>query len=185
MKTEILTKKIQKNFKLYILGLIGLILFRKYIIQIILFLIFGVIGMQSLKVTRMVPHVSVETITASSILFGYVWGWKLGFSFGVCFGIFGYIQVSMLKDTTILNSLFMGFCGILGDLFHSMGMTFVWAFVLAFVIRSNLGFLVYSIIKPDIIENLMHSYGDALFNVLIVMQLMSFIHGIIQPFVVT
>jgi hypothetical protein len=182
MNKKNIEEYIKKNYRLLLVVAIALLVFHKYIIIIVLFLLFGFMGMYSLKVTRMVPNISVETITSSSILFGYVWGWKLGLAFGVIFGLYGYTKISFLKLTTIVNALFMGLAGVTASLFASLGYSFWWSFFLSYIIRANLGFFVFSFLQPNVVENVMHSYGDAIFNVLIVYQLMQAIYSIVVHF---
>ena len=144
---------------------------------------FTVLGTISLRVTKFVPHISVETITASAILFGFVWGWKIGLIFGLGAGLFGTIYNGFLKLTTMINAILMGFCGLLGAIFGSLGISFWLSFFLTYIIRSNLGFFIFQMVKPDIVENIIHSYGDAVYNVLIVSQLMAAVYRLIIPFV--
>ena len=144
-------------------------------------LVFTILGTATPRITRFVPHISIETVSASAILFGYVWGWKIGLIFGFGAGMFGTIYNGFLKLTTMVNAMFMGVCGIFGAIFASLGFSFWWAFLLTYIVRANLGFFVFQLIKPDLLENVIHSYGDALFNVLIVSQIMAAIYRLILP----
>ncbi len=182
MKKNNFIDSFNKNKKYFLIATLVLLIFHKYIVVILLGIIFTVLGTITVRVTKFVPHISVETISASAILFGFVWGWKAGLIFGVGAGLFAAVYNGFLKLTTIVNSLFMGLCGVLAALFDSLGYNFTVAFLLTFLIRSNLGFFVFQFIKPDFFENMVHSYGDALFNVLIVLQIMRVIFEIMISF---
>ncbi|MBN1502277.1 hypothetical protein JW930_01930 [Candidatus Woesearchaeota archaeon] len=180
-----MTKKVDlktfltKNLRFILLGLLLLAVFHSYIVQIVLMLMLAILGVYSLRVTRMVPHISVETISASAILFGYLYGWQVGLAFGVIVGIAGYIMISLMKLTTIVNALFMGLCGVLAALFHNLNFSFQGAFIVSFTIRAFLGYPTFSTLNPGLVENIMHSFGDALFNIAITMQIMTLLYGLI------
>jgi len=107
MKKTTITEFIKQNGKMLLLAVISLIIFNKYIIIIGVFILFGILGIISLQVTRLIPHVSIETISASSILLGYLWGWKLGLAFGVIFGLYGYMKISLIKLKTDFPVLYI------------------------------------------------------------------------------
>ena len=171
---------IRKNFKFLLLGAISLLIFHQYIVLILLLIFFTILGVMTLKVSQLVPHISIESVSASAILLGYVWDWKIALAFGVVVGLFGYTKISQLRLKAIVSTLFMGLSGVMGDLFHTMGYSFFWTFIIIYLIRSNLGFFVFYMLEPNVTENIMHSYGDAIFNVLITVQLMQFIYFVVR-----
>jgi hypothetical protein len=173
----------KSNFKMILLAAIAMILFNKYVFLIILMFINAFLGMLTLKVSRLVPHISIETVTSSAILVGYLYGWKWGLFFGLAVGLYGYVQISLIKLTTIVNALFMGLSGVLAYGFHSMGFDFWWAFFWTYIIRMNIGFMVFRQLNPDLTENIMHSYGDGFFSIFITFQLMQLMHNIFAPLV--
>ena len=181
-KTDII-ELLKKNLKYILLILILLIVFHEYILIIVLFGFMLVMGLLSLRFSKVVPHISIETISASAVFFGYMWGWKLGFAFGFITGLAGYIYIGLVKLTTITKSLLMGFSGILGAIFAMIGFKFVPAFMISFLISSNLSYFIFSFISSDKLENLVHAYGDSIFSVIITMQLLNIIYILVQPLV--
>jgi len=173
---------LKKNHKVILLALISLLVFNKYIVMIGFFIILGLIGIASLKVTRLMPHISIETISASAVLMGFVWGWKIGLIFGFVVGLYGYVNISLIKLKPIINVILMGLCGICGALFHSLGYEFRWAFFMTFVVRLILNNIIFPLVESDFFENLMHGVGDPIFNMLITSQLMYLLYKLILLF---
>ena len=171
---------LKAHHKLLLLGVISLILFHNYLVLIVLFIIFGLLGMASLKVGTIVPHISIETISASAVLIGYVWGWKFGLAFGLLFGFYAHVKLSFIKLKTIINTLLMGICGVIAAIFASLNYSFTIAFMLTFVVRMVLNNIIFPLVEPDMMENLVHGFGDPIFNMLITYQFMNVIYNIIM-----
>lgn len=174
------TNFLKENRYLILVLLISLIIFHQYIVLISLLIFFGVIGLFSFKITRYIPHISVETVTASSVFLGYVYGWKIGLGFGIIAGMYGYIKNSMVKLKPIINVLLMGLCGVIGAIFASLNYSFIVSYMLTFVIRIILNFLVFPLIEPDMFENVLHGLGDPIFNMLITFQFMNLIYIVLS-----
>lgn len=178
----------QKNKTILLLGAIVFFLVSMWggvqlILIIALAIPFIILGAISLQVSRMVPHISIETVTGAAIVMGYLFGWRVGLWFGILAGIIGYVKIGLIKLTTIVNALFMGLCGVLAAFFHGFGYSFYLCYLFTFIIRANIGFLVFKQLNPDLFENIMHSYGDGAFNVLITVHLMQLVVNVVQPFV--
>ncbi len=170
---------LKAHHKLLLLSVISLVLFHNYIVFIVLFFIFGLLGIASLKVSTIVPHISIETISASATFIGYVWGWKFGLAFGLLFGFYSIISLSFVKLKTIINVLLMGICGVIAAIFSSLNYPFTVAFMLTFIIRMVLNNIIFPLIEPDMMENLVHGFGDPIFNMLITFQFMNAIYKIV------
>lgn len=178
-----LIKLIKEHHKLLLLGVISLIIFHKYVGLIAVAFALGFVGIYSLQITRMMPHLSIETISASATLIGYLWGWKFGFAFGFLIGLYGYIKISLIKLKPIINTILMGTCGIVAHMFSSLDYNFRWAFFLTFAVRMVLNIIIFPLIESDHFENLMHGVGDPIFNMLITVQFMNIIYEFILPLV--
>lgn len=179
MKKNKLLEYVKEHHKILLLAAISLILFNKYIVLITFLILLGILGMMSMKITSIVPHISIETVSASAVLFGFVWDWKIGLIFGLVFGMYGYIKLSIIKLKTILNAVLMGVCGIMGGVFASMGYSFRIAFILTFVVRIVLNNIIFPLVESDMFENLVHGFGDPLFNILITGQFMQLFYTLI------
>ena len=174
---------VKQNFKIILLAVIAMILFKDYVLLIILMFINAILGVLTLKVSRLVPHISIETVTSSAILIGYLYGWKWGLIFGLSVGLYGYVQISLIKLTTIVNALFMGLCGVIADACNTLGFNFWMAFLITYMFRMNVGFLIFRQLNPDLTENIMHSYGDGFFSIFITYQLMQLLYTIYSPLI--
>lgn len=184
MKKKIDIKEFfRKNLKYILLILILIVIFHNYLLIIFLFIFFSIMGVMSLRFSTYVPHISIETISASAVFFGYIWGWKMGLAFGFIAGLAGYIYIGLIKLTTITKSLLMGFAGVIGSIFAALGFKFIPAFLLTFLIMSNLSFFIFSMISSDMIENITHAYGDSIFSVIITMQILNIIYILVIPLV--
>ena len=172
-------KLIREKLNLILFGLILLVVFNKLAVQLVLAIIFTITGIYSLKFGRFIPSVSIETISASAILFGYVWGWKYGLIFGFAAGAFGYISISMINIIAVINIMFMGLCGVWAAMFAALGFSFQKAFILSFVLRAILGFPTFQAIISNPVSNIVHAVGDSIFNIIVLLQLMTFIHYLV------
>lgn len=166
---------LKKKSKLILLAVILLVLFSDKIIMLGLMFAFFTLGVYTMKIAKLVPHINIESVTAASIFIGYVWGWKLAFPFGFFTALYGFMEASQLKHTTIVASLLSGLSGIVAFIFRSLGYNFWPAFTVTFIIKGIISYFTFSAITPDPIENFIHSVFDPLFNIFIWSQLMNII----------
>lgn len=171
-----------KNRTPLLIAAIALVIFHKYIVLISLAILLGMIGLSSFKVSRYVPHISVESVTASSVLLGFLYGWKIGMGFGIVFGLYGYANNSMIKLKSIINSLLMGICGVIASIFAALDYSFLMTYMLTFAIRIALNFMIFPLVEPDMFENTIHGLGDPLFNMMITFQFMNILYGLLSYF---
>ena len=68
---------LKKNITLVLFAAILLVIFNKYLVAIVLIILLSILGFITLQVSRIVPHISIETVTAGSILLGYIYDWKI------------------------------------------------------------------------------------------------------------
>ena len=174
---------LEKNLKYLILGLILIILFRKYLLFIVLSIPTLIMGMITMKASRVVPHISIESISSAATLIGYIWGWKAGLIFGFVVGMIGWIQVGLVKHTTITTAVFMGFNGMMGGILSSFFSSFYVAHTMAFLIRAPINYIIMGAITSDPIENFMHSFGDSAFSVFIHVHWINLLYILASPFI--
>lgn len=182
MKKEELTNFFKGNSKLILLAVIGFVVFQKYMVMMVSFVLFALLGIFTIKISRAVPHISIETVTPAAILMGYAFGWKVGLIFGILIGFIGYIRASQVNLTIIICSLLMGLVGVLADMFKGMGMAFWLAYLIAYFVRANLSFFLISKINSNVVENIMHSYIESLYNMVVVIHFMTLFYSIILNF---
>jgi hypothetical protein len=163
-----------------LLSAIALVLFNKYIVLIGLIIGLTMVGMLSVRMTMLVPHISIETITASSVLLGYIYDWKIGLGFGLIIGMYVYALHGFVKLKAIINVLLMGLCGVIAAIFASFGYSFTLAFMLTFIIRLILNNIIFPLVESDMFENFIHANGDPLFNMLITFQVINLIYNLVK-----
>lgn len=182
MRKEELINLFKGNSKLILLAAIGVIIFQKYMVMMVTFIILAFLGIFTIKISRAVPHISIETVTPSAILMGYAFGWKVGLIFGLLVGFIGYVRASQVNLTIIICSLLMGLVGVLADMFKGMGMAFWLAYLIAYFIRANVSYFLISKINSNVVENIMHSYLESLYNMVVVIHFMTLFYSIILNF---
>jgi hypothetical protein len=91
-----------------------------------------------------------------------------------CYALHGFVKLK-----AIINVLLMGLCGVIAAIFASFHYSFTVAFMLTFVIRLILNNIIFPLVESDMFENMMHSNGDPLFNMLITFQIMNLIYKIV------
>ncbi|MBD3202859.1 hypothetical protein GF327_01075 [Candidatus Woesearchaeota archaeon] len=182
MNTKIKTINfVKENIRLLLAGIIALILLNDFIVLITLFILLGFAGVYSLLATRMVPHISIESISASAILLGYIYNWQIAVLFALIFGAYGFIKISRLNLISITMILFMCLSGVLGNLFASLGYDTFWiAFVISFTIRSLLSFPVMQVVNPNMVKNFTHAVGDWMFNVFVTIHFIRLIYQVLS-----
>jgi hypothetical protein len=179
-KKKTLFANLRSNLTFIILGLIALIILHTQIVKILLIIMLVTAGWYTMKISRMMPNISIETVTASAILLGYLYGWQIALAFGLIVGISGYIRVSQLMLTTIVASAFMGLCGVLGALFAKLGYAFWIAYLITYGLRAVISFPVYQTINPDLVGNIMHSFVESIFNMVVTINFMIIIYNLIK-----
>ncbi|MEM4397928.1 MAG: hypothetical protein QW757_04890, partial [Candidatus Woesearchaeota archaeon] len=139
--------------------------------------------LNSIRISRIVPHISVETVGASSILISYLWGWKFGLSFALIIGLYGYAREGLLKLKSIINVLLMGVVAVIASIFYSLNYSFFVSYMLSFIIRMVLNAIIFPMIESDMFENMIHGFGDPLFNMFITFQFINLYYVLIKMFV--
>ena len=174
---------LKKHIRLFLLSIIIIIVFHKYIVFLISFFLLGYLGIFTIKISKVVPHISIETVTPSSILIGYIWGWKAGLIFGILFGLLGFINSGQINLISIICILLMGLVGVTADIFATLGLAFWISYLLAYFIRANLSFFIISRVNSNVVENIMHSYVESGYNMIIIIHFMMIFHSIILNFI--
>jgi len=179
VKKSAVLEFIKKYQTFLLISAIAMLVFRDYILLISVIVCLALLGLLSIKVSMIVPHISVEAVTASSILLGYLFDWRIGLGFGLVIGMYGYALNGMLKLKSIINVLLMGLCGVIAAIFASFHYSFVVAYMLTFVIKLILNNIIFPMVESDMFENMIHSNGDPLFNMLITYQIIKLIYTLI------
>ncbi|MEM2139336.1 MAG: hypothetical protein QXM96_04260 [Candidatus Woesearchaeota archaeon] len=181
-------KKFQKylNVRYLLFALIFLIAFLvwgKYVVGLALLAIFLPFTFFTIKYSKMIPNISIESNTAMTFFIGYVFGSKYGLIYGPIVGISCYALNSFISPGYILAPIVAGISAIFMGFFHfTLHLNFIQSFFLALVIRTILAFLIF-IKLYDPVEVTMHQVTQFISNLVIYLPLLSLLYELIKGFV--
>lgn len=181
-------KKVQKYLNIRILLfsfiiLIAFLVWAKYVIGIAVLALFLPITYITIKYSKLIPNISIESNTAFTFFIGYVFGGKYGLIYGPIVGISCYALNSFISPGYILAPIVAGFSSLfVGFLHFSLKMNFIQAFFLGLIFRTILAFILF-IRLYDPIEVTMHQVTQFFSNLIIYLPLLSLLYEIIKNFV--
>ena len=117
---------LQKDIKkfLNIKVMLGLLIFLiisfmwfKYIAGLVIVAIFAPITFLTVRYSKMVPHISIESNTGMSAFMGYLFGPVIGFIYAIIVGLFSYVSNSFISATYLSIPVLGGLCAILMGVF--------------------------------------------------------------------
>lgn len=188
-----LSKKVKKknlkkffNARVILTGLLllfVLMFFKDLLKGVLLTVIFVPMAVLTTRWGKLIPHMTPETITASSIFMGFLFGGKIGFLFGIIVGLYAYTKNSCINLNFFTLVLMAGLCGILADVLKSRGMDFLWAFGITIMVRNLVGLPLYMfILFPNPPENILQHAFHAFFNIAIVMPVFYLLYNVVTFF---
>ncbi len=146
-----------------------------------MFSIFFPITFITVRYSKMVPHVSIESNTSMSFFMGYVFGPKVALIYGPVVGITCYMANSFVSPSYISAPIIAGLCGALAGLLKQMfGMSFVNAFVIALVVRNIIAIPWFMLFVAPL-ESFTHQTTNLISNLLIYLPLLSAVYSLIAP----
>ncbi|MFH0876503.1 MAG: hypothetical protein V1859_11290 [archaeon] len=169
-----------QNLKFIILALILMIIFNDYVVRIILFIILGLIGIESIKITRFLPNINLETIGATSIFLAYRYDWKIAALFSVVFGLVGFMKVSKLNLMSLMVIALNCLGGTLAQFLKIFGYKFELVFIMAMIIKNVISIPVMQVVNPNIPKNIGHAIIDGFINVFLIIHFMSIINLVLD-----
>ncbi|MBT3720979.1 hypothetical protein HN789_00585 [archaeon] len=181
-------KNIKKffNIKYVLIALIFLIVsfaWFEYLAGIILMIVFVPVTYLSVRYSKMVPHISLETNTGMACLIGYLYGPTIGFFYGLIVGLTCYLMNSFIKATYLSVPVLAGLCAVLVGVFKTIGVSFSTAFVITIILRTVIAYFWYGILGADPIERLTHQASQLLTNILLYLPLLTAILNAVAPVV--
>ena len=187
-----MNKKLQKDLQKFwniktglivLIVLIASLIWFKYIAGLVLLAFFIPLTFITVRYSKMVPHISIETFTGTAIFMGYVFSPGIGFFYGVTVGSFSYILNSFVAATYLSNPWLAGLAAALAALGKSMGLSFSHAFIVAILIRTVVAYFWFGILGADPIERLTHQASQFLTNLIIYLPLLNMLYGLVASFV--
>lgn len=143
-----------------------------FAIMVIMFPIGIFLGYWSTILSKFIPHITLETMSIMSITLGLVYGPKYAFIFGFGVAMSVYVLLSLIKLTTILNSIVIGLGGVFAGFFIKISVFDPkTTFMICLLVRAVVGIVMFWKITSDKVEALAHAIVDPVFNIFIYMPL--------------
>ena len=122
--------------------------------------------------SKMIPNVTIETMSVTAILVGLLYGPKNGFIYGIVVSIIVYGSMGLLKFTTLLNSLVIATGGLFSGLFLQISpFGQETTFIICLFFRAVLGIVVFWNITSDKFEAAAHAIIDPIVNIVLYMPI--------------
>jgi hypothetical protein len=155
----------------------------KYIAGLVIVAVFAPITFLSVRYSKMVPHISIETNTGMSAFMGYVFGPIIGSIYAIIVGLTCYVGNSFISATYLAIPMLGAFCAVLMGLLSGIGIKFATAFAITIITRTVVAYYLYAILGADPIERLTHQASQMLTNLILYLPLLNSIYGLVIPFV--
>jgi hypothetical protein len=157
------------------------LMFPKYIQAVVLMFIFYPISVFTVRTTKYMRGMGIETITPFTLFLSYLYGWEIALFFGFGIGTYIWSQAGM-NQKTMAQCLMNAFCAFIGIwMRHTFpAWTFATAYVVAVMIRNVLTYLIFIPVNPDKVGNLTHFLSDIAWNTIILTSVMSFMYDIVM-----
>ncbi|MEM2131319.1 MAG: hypothetical protein QXR96_02245 [Candidatus Woesearchaeota archaeon] len=155
-----------KKVLIIFIVLVFILMFSKAFKGILLLIIFIPLVQYSIRLTKFVPYVTLETYTGSAILMAYIYGPLAGSLTALFLGIYGYFINGITKFLALLNVFVATFTGFLiGFLIQHkiLNFGFTTTFIIAIIINNIISYFVF-LIDPDQIQNITYRVTHTLWN---------------------
>ena len=167
---------------LMILLLVGIFWFQ-YIAGVVILGLFIPITFITVRYSKMVPHISIESNTAMTFFVGYVFGPIFALIYGPIIGIGCYVINSFVSPAYISTPIIAGISGALvGFLHESLQLSFVHAFIIGLVSRTIIAFPWFMLFN-DPVEVVTHQVTQFFSNLIIYLPLLSALYSIVNSFI--
>jgi hypothetical protein len=165
-----------------IIIIVLLLIFEDFVKGIILTAIFIPMGVYSVRATRFVNYITLETVSASAILMGFMFGPIIGFFFGLFVLMFSYIKSSVTKLTAVVDCFLTGFAGIVPFVIKNFfpSISFSSAFIVGILTKNIIGWIVFIFLDPDQLQNITYRTTHIIWNIVIVRLLFILIYNVIN-----
>ncbi|MBN2367401.1 hypothetical protein JXC34_00150 [Candidatus Woesearchaeota archaeon] len=183
-----LKKDLKKFFNIkfaigLLIFLVASLMWFKYIAGLILVIIFVPVTFTTVRYSKMVPHISIESNTGMSAFMGFLFGPTIGLIYGVVVGVFSYVANSFVSATYLMIPLLGGMCAVIMSFFAGMGLPFSTAFAATIVIRTIVAYIVYGYLGTNPLERVTHQTSQMLTNLILYLPLLCAVYDLVKPFV--
>lgn len=180
--------KLQKDIKKFLnvrtviiifIFLIASLIWGEYITGFILLAVFAPLTFFTVRYSKMVPHISIESFTSTAIFMGYVFNPGIGFLYGWSIGTFSYVANSYVNALYLSNPVLAGIAAVIAGVLKGFGVSFPVAFFIAVVIRTMIAYPWFGILGADPIERFTHQASQFFSNLIIYLPLLNVLYGFV------
>lgn len=171
-----------KKILIILLVLVLVLAFSQAFKGILLLIIFLPMAKYSVRATAFIPHVTIETYTASSLLMTYLFGPITGFLSALVLGFYGYLSNGISKFLALVNVFVTSItCFIVGllvqsHIFGTLSFTIVFSF--GIILDNVIAYFVFLVLDPDQLQNRIYRATHILYNLFITQLFFSLIYEI-------
>jgi hypothetical protein len=162
-----------RNVLFLLLFLIVSLLWFRYIAGVIIIAIFAPITFLTVRYSKMVPHVSIESNTAMSCFIGYIFGPVFGFVYALSVGGFSYVMNSFISATYLATILLAGISASVMGVLSGFGVSFGYAFFIAILTRTIIGWFLFGFLGTSPFERMTHQVSQFFSNLIIYLPLLN------------
>ena len=168
-------KRIERLFKKYfkvkyvlisLIAILLLSLFNNIFKALILIAIFLPLVVWTFQVSRFIPHINIETLSASTLLLGYIFGPLVALIFGLSAGMFGLFKANFIRYLMVVRIIVTALVGF-GMAFFT-NIDFNLNFIIGILAMNIILYFIYLVIDPDPIQNVTHRASHLLWNLFLV-----------------
>ncbi|MBN2422875.1 hypothetical protein JXB41_06620 [Candidatus Woesearchaeota archaeon] len=166
-KYEIFFKKFF-TLRVFLAGIIVLLLlflFTDFIKGTILVIIFIPMAVVSQRVSRFIPHINLETVTAGALLLTYMYNPVIGSIFTMTVGMYALIKASFVRFLMIINLTHSVMTLFIMILFKNLD--FSAYFIIGILVKNLISYVAFVFLDPDQIQNIIHRISHTIFNIAI------------------
>ena len=150
-----------KNALILLIFVVAAITWFKYIAGLVLIGIFAPLCFITIRYAKFVPHVTPESITATTIFMGYVYGPSVAIIYGFIVGSIALGANSHIKPASLMSLLVALVAGALSSGLRSFfGLSLMYAFIISIVFRTITAFPLMALVGTDPIENMSHQLSQ-------------------------
>lgn len=172
-----------RNILLLSVFLVVSLVWFRYIARLVLLAVFIPLTFTTIRYSKMVPHISIESNTSITFFIGYAFGPIYALIYGPFVGVSCYLANSFISPGYMMTPVIAGFTGMLVGYMHQiMGMGFFQAFFIGLVIRTIIAFPLFMMFY-DPLEVFTHQTSQFFSNLVIYFPLLSALLSLVGAFV--
>lgn len=137
--------------------------------------VFLPLGILSIKVTRIIPHATLDLLAPCTFFIAYLYGWPAGLFFGVILGAYMWSTAYPLSQFVLLNLFLYAVTAFLAHLLAAYSWKFATAYFIGVGIKNILYFGIGALMGNPL-ENTIHTISSSFTNMVICPPFLLFLY---------